>query len=91
MRFATVLVVLVTLVGCAQYDAERQANLKAAAQARVAADDATCRSSGAQPGSPAYQDCRTRWENQHAQETHSQENVANEMLKPSSIGGPVGQ
>jgi hypothetical protein len=91
MRFATVLVVLVTLVGCAQYDAARQANLKAAAQARVAADDANCRSSGAQPGSPAYEDCRKRWENQHAQETHSQENLANEMLKPTSIGGPVGQ
>jgi hypothetical protein len=91
MRFATVLVVLVPLVGCAQYDAERQANLAAAAQARVVADDATCRSSGAQPGSPAYDDCRKRLNNQHAQETHGQENLANEMLKPTSIGGPVGQ
>ena len=91
MRFVTVLLVLVSLAGCAQYDAERQANLKAAVQARVAADDAACRSSGAQPGTPAYEDCRKRWENQHAQETHSQENLANEMLKPTTIGGPVGQ
>ena len=91
MRFATVLVVLVTLAGCAQYDAARQANLKAAAQARVAADDANCRSSGAQPGTPAYEDCRKRWENQHAQETRGQENLVNEMLKPPTIGGPVGQ
>ena len=80
MRFATMLVALVSLVGCAQYDAARQANLAAAAQARVAADDANCRSSGAQPGSPVYEDCRKRLENQHAQETDRQSRLANEML-----------
>jgi hypothetical protein len=91
MRFATILVILATLAGCAQYDAERQANLKAAAQARVAADDAACRSSGAKVGTPAYEDCRKRWENQHAQETRGQRNLANEMLKPPTTGDPVGQ
>ena len=91
MRFATILVVLATLAGCAQYDAERQANLNAAAQARVAADDAACRSSGAQRGTPAYEDCLKRWENQHAQETRGHENLVNEMLNPPTIGGPVGQ
>lgn len=91
MRFATMFAVLVTLAGCTQYDAERQANLKAAAQARVAADDAKCRSSGLQPGTPAYEDCRKRWENQHAQETRGQRNLHNEMLKPPTTGGPVGQ
>ena len=80
MRFAAMLVALVSLAGCAQYDAARQANLAAAAQARAASDDATCRSSGAQPGSPAYEDCRKRLENQHAQESHRQDRLANEML-----------
>jgi hypothetical protein len=80
MRFATMLVALVSLVGCAQYDAARQANLAAAAQAQTASDDASCRSSGAQPGTPAYDDCRKRLENQHAQESHRQDRLANEML-----------
>ena len=67
-------------VDLAQYDAARQANLAAAAQARAASDDANCRSSGAQPGSPAYEDCRKRLENQHAQESHRQDRLTNEML-----------
>ena len=91
MRIAAILAVLVTLAGCAQYDAARQANLKAAAQARVAADDANCRSSGAQPGSPDYDDCRKRLDNQHAQETHGHDRLVNDMLNPPTIGGPVGQ
>jgi hypothetical protein len=74
------LVALLSLAGCAQYDAARQANLAAAAQAQTAADDASCRSSGAQPGSPAYDDCRKRLENQHAQASHRQDRLANEML-----------
>ena len=80
MRFAAAFLALMLLAGCAQYDATRQANLAAAAQAQTAADDASCRSSGAQPGTPAYDDCRKRWENQHAQETHRQDRLANEML-----------
>ena len=87
MRFATVLLALGLLASCAQYDAERQANLAAAEHARVAADDASCRASGAQPGSPQYQDCRLRYENQHAQERHSQENLANQMLNNNRVGG----
>jgi hypothetical protein len=90
MRFATMLMVLTPLMGCAQYDAARNANLAAAAQARVAADDAACRTSGAQPGSPAYEDCRRRLLNQHASQTHSQEKLANEMLNESSLR-PIGQ
>ncbi len=92
MRFAAMLVALATLVSlgaCAQYDAARQANLRASAQARTAADDASCRSSGVAPGSPAYRDCRIRLENQHAQESRGQQNLANEMLKPTSVGGPL--
>ena len=91
MRFAAVLLVLAFLAGCAQYDAAREANLAAAAQARTAADDTACRSSGVQPGSPEYNDCRKRLENQHAQEAHSQDRLANEMLNtPLPIGG-IGQ
>jgi hypothetical protein len=89
MRFATVLAMLVCLAGCAQYDAERQANLAAAAQARTAADDATCRSSGAQPGSPEYADCRKRYANQHAQDTDRQHRLADEMLMTPV--GPMGR
>jgi hypothetical protein len=84
------LLALMSLAGCAQYDAERQANLAAAAQERAASDDANCRSSGAQPGSPQYEDCRRRYENQHAQETHRQNDVANQLLNATKLG-PIGQ
>ncbi len=80
MRFATMLVALLLLAGCEQYDAARQANLAAAVQARAASDDAKCRSSGAKSGSPEYDDCRKRWENQHAQESDRQRDIANQML-----------
>jgi hypothetical protein len=85
------LVALVCLGGCAQYDAAREANLAAAAQAKAAADDENCRSSGAQPGSPAYEDCRTRFANQHAQETDRQRRLANEMLDAPPVMRPPGQ
>jgi hypothetical protein len=92
MRFVAMPALLLLLGGCAQYDAERQANLAVAEQARVAADDAACRSSGARPGSPRYEDCRKRFANQHAQEADRHNRLANEMLNaPPPIGGPVGQ
>ena len=91
MRFAVALLLLAFLAGCAQYDAARQANLASAARARTAADDTACRSSGAQPGSPAYSDCRQRLANQHAQETNSQDRLANEMLNTPLPIGPIGQ
>ena len=93
MRFAALLLALMApaaLAGCAQYDAERKANLAATAQEQTAADDASCRSSGAQPGTPAYDDCRRRYSNLHAQSSRSQENLANEMLKGQKLG-PIGQ
>lgn len=92
MRFAAMPAVLLLLGGCAQYDAQRQANLTASEQARTAADDAACRSSGAQPGSPEYEDCRKRFANQHAQEADRYNRLATEMLNaPPPIGGPYGQ
>jgi hypothetical protein len=90
MRFAALLLALASLAGCAQYDAERASNLAATQQAQTAADDSSCRSSGAQPGTPAYDDCRRRYANQHAQSSRSQENLANEMLKGQKLG-PIGQ
>lgn len=90
MRIAAMLVVLTSLVGCAQYDAARNANLAAAEHARAASDDAACRSSGLEPGSPQYDDCRRRMLNQHASESHSQEALANQMLNDNPLH-PFGQ
>ncbi len=90
MRFAALLLALMFLVGCAQYDTERQANMAAAARARAASDDASCRSSGVQLGSSEYEDCRRRLENQHAQETHRQQDLANQMLNAHKLD-PIGQ
>ena len=84
MRFAAALVVLTSLVGCAQYDEVRNANLAAAEQERVAADDANCRSSGVQPGSPAYEDCRKRLANQHANEGRGHQRMLDQMLNGGS-------
>ena len=80
MRSLAVLLALASLANCAQYDAQRDANLAAAAQERAASDDAACRSSGLQPGSPAYEQCRTSLSDRHAQETHRQQGLANQML-----------
>jgi hypothetical protein len=79
MRFVAVLVVAACLAGCAQYDAMRSENLSGASRDRVAADDAACRPSGA-PGTPAYDDCRRRWANQHASETHRQNRLVEQMF-----------
>jgi hypothetical protein len=79
MRFAAMLVVAMSLAGCAQYDAMRNENLAAASQDRVAADDAACRPSGA-PGTPAYDDCRKRYANLHASETHRQNRLVEQMV-----------
>jgi len=84
MRFAATLVVLTSLVGCAQYDEARNANLAAAAQERVAADDANCRSSGVQPSSPAYEDCRKRLANQHASGERGHKRLIDQMSSGSS-------
>jgi hypothetical protein len=82
MRIAAMLAVLTCLAGCAQYDAARNENLAAASRERVAADDAACRPSGA-PGTPAYDDCRKRWANQHASETQRQNRLVEQMMRDS--------
>jgi len=85
MRFAAMLVVLTSLVGCAQYDEARNANLAAAEQERVASNDAACRSSGAQPGSPAYDDCRKQLANQQARDTRGHQRLIDQMLNDSPL------
>ena len=96
MRFAALILALaapmalLALAGCAQYDAERAANLAATQQAQTESDDANCQASGLKPGTPAYDDCRRRYSNLHAQSSRSQENLANEMLKGQKLG-PIGQ
>jgi len=84
MRIAAVIVMLTALGGCAQYDATRSANLAAAAQERVAADDAACKASGVQPGTPAYDDCRKRYANAHASEQTGHERLVDQMMMDSA-------
>ena len=85
MRFAVALVILTSLVGCAQYDETRKVNLAAAAQDQVASDDASCRSSGLQPGSPAYDDCRKRLVNAHASGTRGHQRLLDSMMNDSPL------
>lgn len=80
MRFVAVLIVLTALVGCAQYNDARDANLAAAAQDRVAADDAKCQASGLQTGTPAYDDCRRRLANEQASGTRGYQRMIDQMV-----------
>ena len=84
MRFAAMLVVVMSLAGCAEYDAVRTENLAASSRERVAADDAACRPSG-EPGSAAYDDCRRRWANQHASESRTQNRLVEQMTSGSAF------
>lgn len=86
MRLALTLVVSISLAGCAQYDETRRANLEAAAQEHVAADDASCRSSGLQPGTPTYDDCRKRLANEHASKgTRGHQRMLDSMMNDSAL------
>jgi hypothetical protein len=85
MRFFAVLVFLASLAGCAQYDETRSANLAAAARDRAASDDAACQQSGAKPGTPAYDDCRKRYDNQHAGEARSHQRMLDQMTSHNSL------
>lgn len=90
MRYAAMLVALTALTGCAQYDAIRTENLEAAARERVAADDAACKSSGVQPGTPQYDDCRRRYANQQAGETRAHQRMMDQMTNQNNLR-PIGQ
>ena len=59
MRPVVVIILAASLVGCAS-EAERQARQAERLERLAAADDAKCKGYGAQPGSPAYVQCRAQ-------------------------------
>jgi hypothetical protein len=67
LRYAALSLAIVSLAGCAEFEARRQQQQMAQAQAVAANEDAQCRSYGAEPGSPAYIQCRMNFDNQRAQ------------------------
>jgi outer membrane biogenesis lipoprotein LolB len=67
MRTVLVVVALTALAGCAEYEAQQRQQAQAQSAAIAANEDAQCRSYGAQPGSPAYIQCRMNFSNQRAQ------------------------
>jgi hypothetical protein len=77
----------ITLSGCAEYQEQRAAEQAARAQAIADSEDAQCRSYGAQPGSPAYVQCRMNFDNQRAQ---MQTAIASQLLS-RSMAPPVQQ
>jgi len=85
MRLLAALAVLTSLVGCAQYDEARRANLETAAQEQVAADDAKCQAAGLKPGSPDYEDCRKRLAEQNARGTRGYQRMLNVMENDSAL------
>lgn len=90
MRLLAALAVLISLVGCAQYDEARRANLETAAQEQVAADDAKCQAAGLKPGSPDYEDCRKRLAEQNARGTRGYQRMLN-VMENDRGGRPFGQ
>ncbi len=90
MRLLAALAVLTSLVGCAQYDEARRANLETAAQGQVAADDAKCQAAGLKPGSPDYEDCRKRLAEQNARGTRGYQRMLN-VMENDRGGRPFGQ
>jgi hypothetical protein len=78
LRGAAMVLLAITLGGCAEYEARHQQELAAQAQAEEAQDDASCRSDGVTPGSQEYLRCRTRIEDERRQQ---RARVAAQLLK----------
>lgn len=74
LRVGALIALAITKNGCAEYQAQR-------AQAMADNDDAQCQSYGAQPGSPAYIQCRMNLDNQRAQMRTA---IASQMLSRSA-------
>lgn len=66
MKRALLLALL--LGGCSQYEEYRAAQAQDAFEAVQQNDDAQCQSYGAQPGTPAYINCRTQLASQRSAE-----------------------
>jgi hypothetical protein len=83
IRYALMVACIATLAGCAEYEARRQQEQMAKAQAVTANDDAQCRSYGAAPGSQSYIQCRMNIDNQRAQmRTALAAQVVGRMMTP---------
>jgi hypothetical protein len=80
MRTIAVVIGFFALSGCAQYEAQRQAEAIAQAQAIDSNDDSRCQSYGAPRGSQNYVQCRMNLDNQHAQERQQSIAIANQNL-----------
>jgi hypothetical protein len=52
------------LLGCAQFEAQKDREALDATVAKATNDDEFCRSSGAKPGTASYVDCRLNLSNQ---------------------------
>ncbi len=57
------MVTALVVAGCADHSPEAEARAEAAA---LAADDAKCKASGLQPGTPAFEKCLTQLADQRA-------------------------
>ena len=68
------------LASCAQMEARRQAEAQNEANMIASNEDATCRSYGAEPGTPAYIQCRMNFSNQRAQINANDRAVAMQYL-----------
>jgi outer membrane biogenesis lipoprotein LolB len=79
MRIVLVVVALTALAGCADQAQQRQ-QAQAQAAAIAANEDTQCRSYGAQPGSPAYIQCRMNFSNQRAQVDANDRAIAMQYL-----------
>jgi hypothetical protein len=80
LRNVLVFVALTALAGCAEYEAKQREQAQAQAAAIAANEDATCRSYGAQPGSPGYIQCRMNLSNQRAQVDANDRAIAMQYL-----------
>lgn len=74
---------LLVLGGCAQYEAQQQAEASARAQAAASSDDAQCRSYGTAPGSSGYIQCRMNLDNLRAQDLQQRRAAASQFLARS--------
>jgi hypothetical protein len=64
MGWVFTVMLLGLLLGCAQFEAQKEREALDATVAKAANDDEFCRSYGAKPGTASYVDCRLNLSNQ---------------------------
>jgi hypothetical protein len=82
---ATLMLSLALLQSCANPEAT-QASRQAAEADAQAKDDAKCKENGLQPGTPAYDNCRTRLAQARADEAAAQERRRIDFQKTLGAG-----